>query len=292
MKVAIVGLGIMGSAYAANLLAGGAEVSGSDPLDGARDALTQAGGTAYGDIGPWVAEADLVITSLLDPGILKMVVGQLATHLGAGQIIADTGTFHLADKLAARDIAEQGGAVMLDCPVSGTGAQARTKDLLMMASGPEDVVDRIRPILDLFTKGVLFAGEFGMGSRLKFTANHAVVLHNCAAAETLHYARAQGLEDDIVYQMLSTGAGQSRMSTLRMPLMIAGDYRPPTASLKMFDKDVQVISTDISEVACATPIFDVCRELYKSAYGSLDPDLDSAAVYEVYKAGNADALPQ
>jgi len=122
-----------------------------------------------------------------------------------------------------------------------------------------------------------------MGSRLKYVANHAVALHNAAAAETLAYSDALGLDRQTTYQMLSTGAGQSKMSDLRMPLMIAGDYDPPTASLKMFEKDLSVIGTDLRRLGLRVPLFDAVDALYQTASANLPDSHDTAAVFEVYR---------
>jgi len=224
-KVAIVGLGIMGAAYAKNLIAGGAAVIGADPLEAARERLTDLGGTAYERAGAWLADCDLVILALISPAVLKEVTSTLARVLAPGQVVLETGTFALADKEAAQTTLAASGVHLLDCPVSGTGAQAAVGDIIMMASGDEKAIARARPFMALFTKKVINAGKFGAGSRLKYVANHAVALHNAAAAETLAYADALGIDRKTVYDMLSSGAGQSKMSDLRMPLR-ATDCQP------------------------------------------------------------------
>ncbi len=283
MTVGIVGLGIMGTAYATHLVAAGEQVLGADPLPEARKGLAGLGGTAHEAAGEWLADCDPVILSLASPAALRTVTGILQKALRPGQIVLETGTFRLADKERARDALDEAGITLLDCTVSGTGAQAIAKDIVMMASGPPEAVARARPVMTLFTRKVIEAGPFGAGTRLKFVANHAVALHNSAAAETLNYAMTLGLDRDVVYDMLSTGAGQSKMSDLRMPLMMSGDYEPPTASLKMFDKDLSIIAEDIERIGAATPLFDVCVELYDRAKARLPETHDTAAVYEVYR---------
>ncbi|ASJ73403.1 Succinyl-diaminopimelate desuccinylase [Granulosicoccus antarcticus IMCC3135] len=109
-----------------------------------------------------------------------------------------------------------------------------------------------------------------------------------AAADRLNYADELGLDRDIVYQMLSGGAGQSRMSDLRMPLMISGAYDPPTASLKMFEKDLSIIGNDIAEKGVQTPLFDACQVLYGAAFAELPEGLDTAAIFEIYRNGRKD----
>ena len=287
MAVAIIGLGIMGSAYARHLIDAGIEVRGADPVVSARERLIELGGEAHDRIGPWLDGCDLVILSLASPAVLNRVARELASVLSPGQAVMDTGTFALADKEAARDILASAGVELLDCTVSGTGAQAATKDLVLIASGPKAAMAVARSYIPHFTKKLIEAGEFGAGSRLKYVANHAVAVHNTAAAEVLHYARSMGLPDDVVYDLLSTGAGQSKMLDLRMPLMISGAYDPPTASLKMFDKDLSIIGDDIARLGVTTPLFDACVALYDQAMANLPETHDTAAVYEVYRATDA-----
>ncbi|SEM89958.1 3-hydroxyisobutyrate dehydrogenase [Loktanella fryxellensis] len=283
MTVGIVGLGIMGSAYAGNLIAAGVPVAGCDPDAGARDRLTARGGVAHDAPGDWLTGCDLVIVSVASPAVLADVAAQLGRILRPGQIAMDTGTFALADKMAARDAVQAQGAILLDAPVSGTGAQAAKGDLVIMASGPADAIAQIRHLLDPLCHTVIAAGDFGAGSKLKYVANHAVALHNCAAAEVLHYADALGLDRDTVYRMLSKGAGQSRMLDLRMPLMMSGDYVPATAHMAMFEKDLSIIGADIAAQGITAPMFAAAAAMYDRAWSLIPKDHDTAAVFEVYR---------
>lgn len=282
-KVGVVGLGIMGSAYAKNLISGGVDVEGSDPDPAARQKLSDLGGTAHSAVGPWLEACDLVILALVSAPVMREVCDQLANILPSGTVVLEAGTFSLDDKMAAHDMLAAKNIHLLDCPVSGTGAQAWEADVLMMASGEERPLARARPFIAHFTKGVIEAGAFGMGSRLKFVANHAVALHNAAAAETLAYSDALGLDRQTIYEMLSTGAGQSKMSDLRMPLMITGAYEPPTASLKMFEKDLSVIGHDLRRLGLKVPLFDAVDALYQTANATLPETHDTASVFEVYR---------
>ena len=281
--VGIVGLGIMGSAYAKNLIAGGATVLGADPSETARQRLTDLGGTAYMRAGEWLADCDLVILALISPAVLQEVAASLAETLRPGQVVLETGTFALADKEAAQTMLSASDIHLLDCPVSGTGAQATVGDIVMMVSGDEEAIAHAKPFMALFTKKVIDTGIFGAGSRLKYVANHAVALHNAAAAETLAYADALGIDRETVYDMLSSGAGQSKMSDLRMPLMIEARYEPPTASLKMFEKDLSVIGEDLKRLGLDVPLFDAVHALYGEAFASLPETHDTASVFEVYR---------
>ena len=289
MTVGIVGLGIMGSAYAGNLLAAGVQVMGSDPAVLGRERLESAGGKTYVHVGPWVADCDLIIIAVASPKVLAAVSWQLAEFLKEGQVVMETGTFAMADKLAAKEAVETGGAILLDTPVSGTGQQAAVGDLVIMASGPEAAIQHARPYMDHLCHTIMIAGAFGAGIKLKYVANHAVALHNCAAAETLHYADSLGLDRDVVYNLLSKGAGQSKMLDLRMPLMISGEYTPATAHMAMFEKDLSIIGADIAAQGITTPMFDAVSAMYDKCWTDLPQDYDTAAIFEIYRATDGGA---
>lgn len=283
MTVGIIGLGIMGSAYAANLLKAGIGVIGADPAVTGRDRLEAAGGSSREEVGAWVKDCDLIIVAVASPKVLDAVTKALGQHLNPGQVVMETGTFAMADKMAARENVEAGGAILLDTPVSGTGAQAARADLVIMASGPSEAIAIARPFMEHLSHTIMEAGDFGAGTKLKYIANHAVALHNCAAAEVLHYADALKMDRSVVYDLLSKGAGQSRMLDLRMPLMISGAYTPPTAHMAMFEKDLSIIGEDIRAHGITTPMFDAVAALYDQCWTDLPQDYDTAAVFEIYR---------
>jgi 3-hydroxyisobutyrate dehydrogenase-like beta-hydroxyacid dehydrogenase len=288
MTVGIIGLGIMGSAYAANLLSKGIDVVGVDPAILGRERLEAAGGTTYEAVGPWMVDCDLVIISVASPKVLAAVSWQLAEFLKSGQVVMETGTFAMADKLSAKEAIETCGAILLDTPVSGTGVQAANSDLVFMASGPDVAIEHARPYMEHLSHTIMNAGAFGAGTKLKYVANHAVALHNCAAAETLHYADSLGLDRDVVYSLLSRGAGQSKMLELRMPLMISGQYTPATAHMAMFEKDLSIIGADIRAQGITTPMFDAVSALYDKCWTDLPQDYDTAAIFEIYRNTDGD----
>lgn len=285
-KVGVIGLGIMGSAYSKNFISAGVSVMGCDPVAPARERLTAVGGVSYSNLGDWLQECDLIVLSLSSPSVLHSVCEDLRRFLPSGSVVLETGTFSLADKLEAFECLSLDGITLLDCPVSGTGAQAAERDILMMASGDDKAIEHALPYISLFTKSVIRAGTFGMGTKLKFVANHAVALHNVAAAEVLNYSNALGLDPEVTYNMLSNGAGNSKMLELRMPLMISGKYEPPTATLKMFEKDLSIIGDDLARLEVSAPMFEVVKSMYEAASNTLPETHDTASVFEVYKSSN------
>ena len=97
-------------------------------------------------------------------------------------------------KEEARDRLAKRRVILLDCTLSGTGAQARVKDLIVYASGDRKSYSRIMPVLDGFARAHYYVGAFGAGSKMKFVANLLVAIHNVAAAEAMVLAMKSGLD--------------------------------------------------------------------------------------------------
>src|SRR5208283_4321907 len=97
----------------------------------------------------------------------------------------------------------------------GTGAQARTKDLIFYASGDSKTIERLRPVFRDFSRGVYDLGAFGNGSKMKYVANLLVAIHNVSAAEAMVLGMKAGLDPELVFKLANAGAGQRRMFELR-----------------------------------------------------------------------------
>ena len=186
--VGILGLGIMGSAVAPNLMKAGFGVVGYDPLAERRAALEEAGG-GTADSPRAVAEAARIVISLLPSAAALEEATLGADGLAAagreGLILIECSTLPIAAKEAVRAPLAEREVAMLDCPLSGTGAQAVKKDLVAFASGEEAAFQAARAVLDGYCKSALYLGPFGNGSKMKFVANLLVSIHNVAAAEAL-----------------------------------------------------------------------------------------------------------
>ncbi len=157
-------------------------------------------------------------------------------------MVIETSTLPLADKRQARDALARRGIVLLDCPLSGTGGQALTKDVVAYLSGAAEAKARALPVLAAMTRGVHDVGEFGNGSAVKFIANLLVAIHNVAAAEALVLAERAGLDLSAVLTAVADGAGSSDMFEVRGPAMAAGDCSGLGVTTTVFDKDLQIIA--------------------------------------------------
>lgn len=279
-RVGIVGLGIMGSAYARNAIASGLQVVGFDIDEDRVRHLSAVGG--IGEVSPAAvaAASDVVLLSLPSVDALDEVVSGdrgLVQGAGAGLVVVEMGTFPIEAKLRARGALDEVGATCVDAPVSGTGLQADAAEIVVYASGEPVAVEFAQPVFDAIAKATFDVGEFGNGSKMKFLANLLVSVHNLVTAETFVLGTAAGLDPEQVLEVISAGVGSSRIFEIRGPMMVADDY-PPAARLAMFIKDIGVIGDFARSLGCPTPLLDASLPWYEQAVEAGFGDLDAAAL--------------
>ena len=280
-RVGVVGLGIMGGAFAENLVKGGWRVLGFD-IDPARNrALARAGVAIAADAATLARQAPTVITSLPSPGALDATVRAIVTARVSPRLIVEMSTFTLDDKRKAERALRRAGHVMLDCPVSGTGTQAKTRDLAIYASGDTASIRKLRPLFAAFARAVHDLGAFGNGSRMKYVANLLVAINNVASAEAMVLGLKAGLDAQTVLDMVRTGAGNSRVFELRAPMMVKNRYDHPSMKVSVWQKDMAVIGDFARGLRCPTPLFDATVPIYNRALKTGHAEHDTAAVCAV-----------
>ncbi len=281
--VGMVGLGIMGGAIARNLAERGWTVIGFD-VDAAKCAALAGNGVRRaGSVGDVARAAEIVLTSLPSPDAAATVASEIAACGATQRIVLELSTLALADKLRFKDTLEAAGHIALDCPLSGTGAQAQARDLVVYASGDSDAIARAAPLFADFARQSADLGAYGNGSRMKFIANHLVAIHNVAAAEAMVLAERAGLDPAQVVEMIGPGAGGSRMFQMRAPMMAARNYQPATMRVSTWKKDMAIIAAFAESLGCETPLFTLTQPVYAQALAMGLGDSDTAAVFEVLK---------
>lgn len=283
VQVGVIGLGIMGTAMSQRLLDAGLTVYGYDRDSSRASELIEHGGLWCEDLKSLVQHTDTIITSLPTASALSSVISSLSTieEIHALTII-ETSTLSVDDKSAARDLATTFGAELLDCPLSGTGQQAKSGDLVAYLSGESAAKSVAMGYLPSFTRAVYDVGRFGNGMKLKLIANHLVAVHNVAAAEALALAHRAGLDLEESLPALTDGAGTSRMLEIRGPLMIAGTFDPPTMRISTFQKDLNLILDMSRETQALTPLFDTVALMYREALEAGYGEQDTAAIYSAF----------
>jgi L-threonate 2-dehydrogenase len=280
-NIALIGLGIMGGAIARNLIAAGFSVSGFD-IDRTRaDAAASTDVSVKGSPAEAAQGADLVLTSLPSTAALDATVEALAAASRPGLILAELSTFPIAAKEQARGRLAAAGITALDCPLSGTGAQAQTRDLALYGSGDEAAFERCRDAFAGFARASHYLGAFGNGSRMKYVANLLVAVHNVAAAEAIVLGAKAGLDPGRILEVISSGAGTSRIFELRGPMMAKGVYTPPTATMHVLQKDSAIIAEFARALGVDTPMLRAAAPLYDEAEAEGHAEEDVAAVHAV-----------
>src|ERR1700686_1026374 len=281
--VGIIGLGIMGGAIARNLVERGWHVIGFD-TDASRCAeLAKAHVEIAGDIAQVARDAPIIMTSLPTPAAVEDVARKIAGCGRPSHIVVELSTLSIADKLRFEAILKKAGHIALDCPLSGTGAQAKVRDLIVYASGDRNAIAQCTRLFSDFAKQSADLGRFGNGSRMKFVANHLVAIHNVATAEAMILAQRAGLDPKMVVDMVGPGAGGSRMFQMRAPMMFEGVYEPATMKVSTWKKDMAIIADFAEDVGCATPLFPLPQPVYAEAMAMGLGDQDTAAVFEGWK---------
>jgi L-threonate 2-dehydrogenase len=280
-RVGVAGLGIMGSAMSANLVRAGFSVRGYDVVARRRAELKKAGGQSARSIRDLARQVPILITSLPSAPALLEVSAELAAVRHPGQVVIETSTLPIAVKDEARKLLAAQGVTLLDCPLSGTGAQAKVKDLAVYASGPRSACRRCVPVFEGFARTHYFLGAFGTGSKMKFLANLLVAIHNVSAAEALVLGMKAGLDLDVAVKVLGDGAGSSRMLQVRGPMMARGDYSSAAMKVGVWQKDMRIIGEFARALDCPTPLFAATTAIYNAAMAQGFGEADTASVCAV-----------
>ena len=283
-----IGLGAMGGSYAKFLIEDNYTVYGVDPDTQNAEIFTSLGGLLLNNISDLVDKSNVIILSLPTVPIFKEVINEIEINgkPNKSKILIDMNTISLDDKIETKNKLEELNISMVDAPVSGTGAQAKVKDIVVMSSGDKAIVDECDNIFRSFSKQNIYVGDFGNGIKFKILANLLVTVHNTVTAEALLLGQKAGLEEKMIYQVLNAGAATSVMLDKRMPLMINKNYEPATASMRIFLKDIDVITDYLKSNNLSSPTFEAAANLYNQSKQNIPITHDTAAIYEQLKNNN------
>jgi putative dehydrogenase len=283
-QIGSIGLGIMGGAFARHLLSDGFSVAGFDIDAKRRTALKKLGGIPAATAADVSGLCNILVTSLPSIAAVNAAFfskGGIVDSARRGTVVIETSTLPLAIKHDIRDRCAKRGIAVLDCPVSGTGAQAANRDIAIYASGERKAYDKAEAALKGFSRSVYYCGEYGNGSKLKYVANLLVTIHNLSTAEAMVLGLKSGLDLELLYKVIKDGAGNSRMFEVRGPLMIAGDYSQATMKVDVYKKDIDIIEQFAADLHCPVPLFEASKPFYAAAYAQGRALEDTAAVCAV-----------
>jgi 3-hydroxyisobutyrate dehydrogenase-like beta-hydroxyacid dehydrogenase len=286
MRVGVIGLGVMGIPIGRHLIASRFDVVDFDIAGAAMTAFVGLGGKAASSSRDVAEGTELIFTLLPSTATLRNVIegSSGVTQASRGvSIVIEWSTLPIVAKIEARDRLAPQGIAMLDCPLSGAGAQAEARDLVVLGSGPRAAYSKCQAALEAISRVQRYLGDFGNGSRMKFVANHLVNIHNVAAAEAMVLGMKAGLDPHLIYEVIADSAGSSRMFQVRGRMMADGNYDEVSMALALWRKDIETIAAFAADLQFPLPVFTAAAQQYYAALAQGLGEKDTAAVCEVYE---------
>ena len=280
-KIGFIGLGVLGSAMAPNLIKSGFQVIGYDIRPKALQELELLGMQIANSPCDVASQCNVLITCLPTVDVLLDVFGG---HDGidkadkAGQIVIEASTFPVEDKEKAKLLMEHVGKKMLDCPVSGNRILAVKKQLTAFASGNETTYHNVEKIIQGFANKTFYVGPFGNGMKMKFCANILNLVHNSVAAEVMVLGMKSGLDPELMHKVISGSGSSSSMFETRGAMMANNNYQHQGMNFSTPIKDSRFISDHAHKMQVPTPIYHVALQSYYAAIAQGHFDEDAAAV--------------
>jgi 3-hydroxyisobutyrate dehydrogenase-like beta-hydroxyacid dehydrogenase len=257
VRVSVLGLGIIGSAWAKNLIEDGLDVRcwNRTPRDfpgsceSARDA---------------VAGADFVIIVVADPHAVDEVLKQISSSLKAGTTVLQASTISAEDtRRFARELTAV-GAAFLETPFTGSRPAAEQRKTVFYTGGNEAVLDRARPLLERLSSRILHVGPLGSASSLKLALNVNAAAVAQGLCESLALCRAEGIDDDTFFAALKLNASHSPLADLKEPKLRMQDFAPQF-SVKHMLKDLRLAASTAAGAGVDLPQNELLVLLYEQA---------------------------
>lgn len=279
MRVAVVGLGRMGGALAARLVAAGHAVHGADPVEAARARLTAAGGRASATAGDAIADAEVVVLLLPDSNAVESVLDapEVRAALAADAVVVDAGS---SDPARTRALAERlaaSGIELVDAPVSGGVVGAENGTLTVMAGGSGAALDRVTPVLEAFGR-VVRVGPVGSGHAVKALNNLLSAAHLLLTSEAVLAAERFGVRPEVLLDVVNGSSGRSGSSELKWPRYILPGTFDSGFALALMVKDARIALGLLTGTGVESPLAKATLESWTRALDELPSGADHTEI--------------
>jgi 3-hydroxyisobutyrate dehydrogenase-like beta-hydroxyacid dehydrogenase len=284
-KIGFIGLGAMGKGMALNILKSGFPMRVFDIDEMAVKALVEAGAVAALNLKDLGTQCDWIILSLPDTEVVqKTIWGENGLHegLSAGQHVVDCGTTHPMATIEFHKRLEKSAIKFLDAPVSGMEQRAIEGTLTTMAGGALDVFERVKPVLESFSKTVIFMGGAGCGQLAKVINNVFFNISCAAVAELLPLAVKMGLDPQKIIEVAGTGTGQSFGLNFFAPLILKRDFKQGYPMKKAY-KDMSSIMEIMNAYQIPIPVTQAALMTYQMALNQNLGDESKGAMVKVWE---------
>ncbi|MFD1047360.1 NAD(P)-dependent oxidoreductase, partial [Kibdelosporangium lantanae] len=284
MRVGFVGLGVMGAPMALNLVTAGTPllVWNRDPAK--TTALATAGARTAPDSATVFAESDVVILMLTDGAAINSVLHR--GDKGFTDRVRDRVIVHMGTTAPAysrdleADIVAAGGRYV-EAPVSGSREPAENAELVALLAGDPDAVALVKPLLKPMCRDMTDCGPVPNGLLMKLSVNIYLITVVSSLAETMNFARANGLDLTKVADVLAAGQMASPIMRVKTPMLVADDLHNVQASIANVWMNADLITSAARAGGVATPLLDVCHDLLTE---TRDLGLDNGDMIAVVRA--------
>ena len=279
MKVAIVGLGIIGEAWADNLVADGIPLAtwNRSPKPNPRPDFVP-------DLIEAVRDATHIFIVVADAPAVADIVGKIVPVLHAGQTVLQSSTITPDAVRAAAAAVAPTGALFLDSPFTGSKPAAQQRQTVYYLGGEAAAIEGARPVLEHLSKTIFHIGGIGSGSALKLAMNLNIAQVAQALSESLTLARASGISDEIYFQALKANVSNSGLTALKEAKIRSADFSPQF-SLKHMFKDLRQARDLAGQKGARLPQLETVLKVYEEGAARGFGDLDFISLIQLLSKG-------
>jgi 3-hydroxyisobutyrate dehydrogenase-like beta-hydroxyacid dehydrogenase len=284
-KISVIGLGLMGTPIATLLVKAGYQVTGFDIIRRQMSNLAPLGVKTVNSPKEAAKGADLILLSLPTwKSVLEVVEGRdgVAAGVRKGQILVDTSTSPPWESRALGERLAKKGIEWMDAPISGSSAQARVGNMVFMVGGKRSIFEKIKPVFDQIGKKTVYAGKSGDGATLKLVVNHTLYLNEAAAIEGLVLGLKAGLNPDVLFNVITSGAASSDLLLARGKDMLNGNFSSK-GPVVLANKDLALSLEMARQLGVVLPVGALYQQLLlKAHYNGWDRE-DATVVMRIYQ---------
>ena len=281
MKISFIGLGIMGSRMAANLIKSGVELTVYNRSEAPRKKLKEMGANEASSLEEALAYADIVFTMLSKPEAVKEVMLQNGIDLMKENALwIDCSTVNPSFTTEASEKSTGAGIRYLEAPVAGSSPQAEAGELVILVGGEETNLNEVQPYFEMMGQKVLHLGSIGKGASFKLVINMMLATGMVAFAESLKFGESIGLDKEFLLNVLPGLAVAAPFTKMKAEVIREGAYEPQFP-LDLLYKDLHLASQTAYENDQPMPYASAAKELYALALKDGLGRKDMASIYEV-----------
>ncbi|WP_172369850.1 NAD(P)-dependent oxidoreductase [Sporosarcina jiandibaonis] len=284
-KIAFIGTGVMGSSIVRHLLKANYEVTIYTRTRERAAALISEGANWAETASEATTGANIIITMVGYPADVEAVYFGPSGIFEAGSdghILIDmtTSSPALAKRIASEAITRNMASI--DAPVSGGDIGAKNATLSIMCGGDEEIFNKVRPVLEVFGKDIIYQGEAGAGQHTKMCNQIAIATNMIGVCEAIVYAEQAGLDPENVLKSISTGAAGSWSLSNLVPRMLKEDFEPGFY-VKHFLKDMDIALAEAEQMGLKLPGLDLARSMYHHLQEQGYGDNGTQVIYKKYQ---------